>query len=118
MTAKTMEAAPCGGSFVGGGDAYQVLGLPPLETNVAKIHDAAQRKQRQLEAKRRDTDPNEWQAARQTLHEAEATLLNATDKAILDAALRRRAFVRALRVSGPLDTEAIFVHQPVVMAAE
>lgn len=25
----------------------------------------------------------------------------------LDAALRRRAFVRALRVSGPLDTEAL-----------
>ncbi|WP_308491420.1 YlxR family protein [Microbacterium terrisoli] len=31
--------------------------------------------------------------------------------ACLDVALRRRAFVRALRVSGPLDTQTIEQHQ-------
>ncbi|WP_417562015.1 YlxR family protein [Microbacterium sp.] len=29
----------------------------------------------------------------------------------LDAAVRRRAFVRALRVSGPLDTQTIEMHK-------
>ncbi|WP_344781193.1 YlxR family protein [Microbacterium kribbense] len=31
-------------------------------------------------------------------------------RACMDAALRRRAFVRALRVSGPLDTQTIEQH--------
>lgn len=90
MTAKTVEASTCGRLSDSGGDAYQVLGLRPLESDLTRIHDAAQRKQRQLEARRDEVALDEWEAARRALNHAETTLLNPTDKAILDAALRRR----------------------------
>ena len=71
-------------------NAYQILCLTALEKDQAKIRAAIERQQGLLEMQRLDADPAIWQAINDELEQGISTLLNPEQKAVLDAAIKRR----------------------------
>ncbi len=70
---------------------YQLLGLPPLESNLARIQAAVVRQQEQLETIRTTvSDPQLWQQVWDELQAAIREMADPERKAVLDAALKRR----------------------------
>lgn len=70
---------------------YQILNLPVLETNLARIQAAIMRQQAQLDSLRTSvSDAQLWQQVWDELQAAIAEISDPERKAVLDAALRRR----------------------------
>jgi len=70
-------------------NAYQLLGLKVLESDLQRIRGAATRQRSLLEARQNDAEPHLWQKVNDELEGAIATLLSSDRKQMLDAALKR-----------------------------
>lgn len=75
---------------------YELLGLPPLESSLARIEAAARRKRELLDKFRDEADPGLWSEISAHLDAAAETLTNISLKTILDASLKR-----AMAATGP-----------------
>jgi type IV pilus assembly protein PilM len=78
-------------------NAYQLLGLEPLEANASKINAAILRQRRQLETFHNGAKPELWEQVRDELEAAIALLTDAERKAIFDASLIRKNALARLR---------------------
>jgi type IV pilus assembly protein PilM len=75
---------------------YELLGLPVLESSLARIEAATRRKRELLDRFRDEADPELWSEVSAQLDAAAETLSNSSLKSILDASLRR-----AMAATGP-----------------
>lgn len=71
-------------------NAYQLLGLRPLEEESEKIRAAARRQRAAIEARRHDAPPEVWQQVRSELEEAVRILLDEEQKAAYDLTLQEQ----------------------------
>jgi type IV pilus assembly protein PilM len=71
-------------------NAYQLLGLRPLEEEQEKIRAAARRQRAAIEARRHDAPPEVWQQVRSELEEAVRILLDEDQKAAYDLTLQEQ----------------------------
>jgi|GEM_PF-2378855 len=70
-------------------NAYQLLGLKSLETDLVRIHAAIARQTLLLERSKAGADEQLWEQISEELEAASRTLLDSELKAVLDGALRR-----------------------------
>jgi type IV pilus assembly protein PilM len=70
---------------------YQLLALTPLESDPNRIRAGYLRQQSSLLLHASNTDPQVWNPVNRELDEAYAVLCDADQKALLDAAIRRKA---------------------------
>jgi len=75
-------------------NAYQLLGLPPLESNPEKIRSAASRQRAALDTHRGEAHTAAWRRVRSELEEAAGTLLDPDRKAAYDERLQSSALGR------------------------
>lgn len=68
---------------------YEMLGLPLFENSLQRIQAAAKRKLDALEKRRESADPVVWERVKMELDAAIAALNDSSERAILDADLRR-----------------------------
>jgi type IV pilus assembly protein PilM len=71
-------------------NAYQLLGLKPLESDFNRIRMAAARQRSYLDARQDDADPEMWQRISDELNSAIDTLMDGGRKQLLDATLKRQ----------------------------
>ncbi len=72
-------------------NAYQILGLEPLDDNLARIRGSITRQRERLLAQRPQADPETWQQINDELEEAIAIMLSGERRAVLDATIKRRS---------------------------
>ncbi|MDX1948450.1 MAG: pilus assembly protein PilM [Pirellulaceae bacterium] len=84
---------------------YELLGLAPLESNAVKIQGALQRQMAALDGVPQSDDATLWEAVRREVTDAYDTLMDSTQKQLLDAAIKRRG-VPVTRATKPATAAA------------
>ncbi len=88
-------------------NAYQMLGLRPLEADWTRLKAAIERQRALLDSCRADAEPDRWNQIQAELEGAISTLTSTEKRSVLDASLRRRAALSspgASSVTPPAET--------------
>ena len=76
---------------------YELLNLVPLDADRSRVRAALDRRLTTLDGKRSGADPEIWQALRDELEAAAATLLDPEQRAVTDAAIKRKLAMTGAR---------------------